>query len=411
MKKRKILFSGWLLLLTVIVSINAIAQKNFKYKANLGEVTQSSFYKIPLPPEIIAKCNAGLIDVRVLDNNNNQTAYLIKQDAASFSENSFIEFPIISKTKEADKQTHITIENKTGKAIEDVLLITKNLDAKRVVNISGSNDLKEWYIIKEGVYLDNYFSAKEEELVQSISLPLVNYKYFQITIIGKDILPFNISKAGIYSTNYIQGKYSKINAPIILQKDSTDKKSYISLKFNEAYHIDKLNIEVEGPKFFRRNTSIYFDNFHSTKTPYTFFISSNFTDAFLPSVPSKELLLLINNEDNQPLKIKSANAYQLNQYLLTYLEAGKKYQLVFGDSLAEAPVYDLNFFKDSIGKNPPELTITSIEATNTVNAPAIAQPKSNKSNILLWCIIGATVVLLLLFTFKMVKDVNKRAQS
>ena len=78
------------------------------------------------------------------------------------------------------------------------------MDAKRVVNISGSNDLKEWYIIKEGVWLDSYFSRKEEELVQTISLPTVLYKYFQVTVIGQDILPFNVVKAGIYNQNNTQ---------------------------------------------------------------------------------------------------------------------------------------------------------------------------------------------------------------
>jgi hypothetical protein len=383
------------------------AQKGFTYKASFSEVKQSGFYKIVLSPEINAKCQPYLADLRIMESNK-QVPYIIKQDQNQFAESSFIEFPIVNKTKEADKQTHITIENKTGKAVTDLLLVSTNMDAKRVVNISGSNDLKEWFIIKEGVCLDNYFSTLTEEQVQTISLPLVNYKYFQVTIIGKDILPFNIKRGGVYAENYIQGKYTAVPLPSIVQKDSNDKKSYVQIRFNEPYQIDKLVFEVDGPKFFKRYLSLYFGDFLSTKTPYSIFISSPATELFPLGWDSKEYLLVINNEDNQPLKVKTIKAYQLNQYLLTYLEAGKNYELYFGDSAMQSPNYDLAFFKDSIGKNPPELAINAIEAAK-INQPVTTTSKGNFQKIILWSIIVSISILLLTFIYKMINDINRRA--
>ena len=384
------------------------AQKGFKYKASFSEVKQSGFYKIVLSPEINAKCQPYLADLRIMESNK-QLPYIIKQDQNQFAESSFIEFPIVSKTKEADKQTHITIENKTGKAVTDLLLISTNMHAKRVVNISGSNNLKEWFIIKEGVSLDNYFSTLAEEQVQTISLPLVNYKYFQVTIIGKDILPFNIKRAGVYAENYIQGKYTEVPVPSITQKDSSDKKSYVQIRFNKSYQIDKMVLQVDGPKFFKRNVILYPENVLLTiKIPYYAFISSPITEIFTEGWASQKWDLVIINEDNQPLKIKSVRAFQLNQYLLTYLEAGKNYELYFGDSAMQSPNYDLAFFKDSIGKNPPELAINAIEAAK-INQPVTTTSKGNFQKIILWSIIVSISILLLTFIYKMINDINRRA--
>ncbi len=394
----------------IVMASTCFAQDGFLYKAELADVKQPGFYKIPLSPSVIAKCRYNLEDLRILDDKNNQAAYIIKQDAARFTENKFVEFPIISKAKGKDKQTHITIENSTGKAITDLLLITSNMDAKRLVNISGSNNLQDWYIIKEGIGLDNYFSKQEEEVVQTILLPVVNYKYFQVTVIGEDILPFNIVKAGIYRESYTQGKYILVPYPSIQQIDSIDKKSYAQLTFNEPYPIDKFILEVEGPKLFKRNLAVYLGNLRSSKTPFSTYINSNKQALFLAGMKSKEFLLVINNDDNIPLKVKSAEAFQLNQYLLAYLDTGKNYHLAFADPLAKAPVYDLTFFKDSIGKNTAELEVGSIQQTSITIEPVTAKPKDSSKKFL-WSIIAVISILLLLFTYKMTKEISKTKQD
>ena len=64
--------------------------------------------------------------------------------------------------------------------------------------------------------------------------------------------------------------------------------------------------------------------------------------------------MVISNEDNPPIKITGIRAFQHAEYIIAYLEANKSYTLTFGDSLAQAPVYDLTYFKDSIGKQIPD---------------------------------------------------------
>ena len=134
----------------MMAAAKTIAQNGLMYRAALAEVKESGFYKITLSPQVLARCQCSLADLRII-NTGKQVSCIISLDAYQFIESNFIEYPFVSKLKEANKQTRITIQNKTGKDISDLLLVTTDMRAKRFANISGSNNLKECFIVKEGV--------------------------------------------------------------------------------------------------------------------------------------------------------------------------------------------------------------------------------------------------------------------
>ncbi|HSC39632.1 MAG TPA: hypothetical protein VLD19_17225, partial [Chitinophagaceae bacterium] len=108
--------------------------------------------------------------------------------------------------------------------------------------------------------------------------------------------------------------------------------------------------------------------------------------------------------DNPPLRFAAVAPFQLNRYLLAYLEKGKAYTLRFGDSTAQTPVYDLQYFKDSIGSAVMPLAYGKPER-NKPEAPAPAPPGNRW---LIWVALGAACIVLLLLTAKMLGAINKR---
>jgi hypothetical protein len=111
----------------------------------------------------------------------------------------------------------------------------------------------------------------------------------------------------------------------------------------------------------------------------------------------------IDNDDNPPLKIDNVTGYQLNRYLLAYLESRKKYQLFFVDSLASVPLYDLRFFNDSI--NVKTLIAGPIERNTT--ASAIQEKATNNNKWLLWGSILPILIILLVLSTGLIKEINK----
>lgn len=388
----------------LFVTTESSAQQ-FKYKMSLGTVDSTFFYRIVLSPEVIAKSNATLSDIRVLDEEGKEQPYIIKAAAPVFKEASFIEFPIISKEREADKQAHVVVKNTQTSVINHLLLFIKNTEAKRNVTISGSEDQTKWYVIKENIALDNYYQeGNGESFIQSVAFPSIHYQYFKITILGKDILPVDILKAGIYNETKLPGTYNELPTPAMNPRDSSDKKSYIHLSFNDTYLVDKLDLSVDGAKFYKRAISIYPGSLNnSTAINYT--LSSNEEASFPVGFKVKELWLVIDNEDNPPLKITNISAGQLNKYLLCHLEKGKSYSLVFGDSTAKIPNYDLQFFKDSIPRNVLEITPVRLETYMHTDA---AKKNIFNSPAFLWSVIAVVLAFLLYASYKLMRDVESK---
>ncbi len=404
MMKKRSRFKFCLFVFSFLIVLKAQSQNHFAYRAAIDTIKETKFYKINLSPAVVAKCKADLDDIRIFDEDGKQVSYILNNDLPVFKTENFVEFPIIKTKKESDKQTHVTLENSIDKAIENLLLFVKNTDAHRSFNISGSDDSIHWFVIKENIYLDNSFRADGETIIQSLSFPASNYKYFQLTILGKDLLPFNIIKAGAYNEDLKYGGYVQIPQPQISQKDSSDKTSYIRLQFDDDYLVNKIVFDVEGAKYFKRKFALFKQN-RNNEFLLEGYLSSEGSNEFIINSKSSEFLFTIANEDNIPLKVRAVQAFQLNTYLLTYLQAGEKYFLNFGDSSVQAPKYDLEFFSDSANKSPSEISVSNIEKNN-VSIAAATSSKNNK--LLLWIIIGVILIALSYFTFKMMGEVNKR---
>jgi hypothetical protein len=122
----------------------------------------------------------------------------------------------------------------------------------------------------------------------------------------------------------------------------------------------------------------------------------------------KEFYVLIENDDNRPLELKGIEAWQLTRYLKTYLEKGHQYRLVYGDSAASAPVYDLNYFIDSIPKVLPTL---SVRESKGLEAPAVQAVEESvnwyEEKLFVWLAIIALIALLSFMSWKMLGEMKK----
>lgn len=407
MKKRnRIKFC--LLAISFFSVLQAQSQKHFAYKGSIDTIKETTFYKINLSPGVVAKCKPGLEDIRIFDEDGKQVPYILKNDLPVFTRENFIAFPVIKTIKEKDKQTHVTLQCTIDKPIDNLLLFVKNTEAHRAFNISGSNDSVHWFIIKENIYLDNSFKADGETIIQSLSFPASNYKYFQLTILGEDVLPFNIAKAGVYKEDLIYGRYIQIPASNIYQSDSSNKISYVRIHLDDKYLVNKIIVDVEGVKYYKRKFSLFEQN-KVDDFLLEGYLSSGLANEFIVNGKADHYLLAINNEDNNPLKIKAVHAFQLKTYLLTYLQDGKNYFLKFGDSSLQTPKYDLSFFADSAGKSPSEIFVKSFEKNANVVSTNLVAAKNNK--LFLWITIALVLVALLYFTFKLTREVNKKSSD
>ncbi len=201
-----------------------------------------------------------------------------------------------------------------------------------------------------------------------------------------------------------------LSPPKIVQHDSSDKKSYIHLQFGNNYRIDKLQFSLSGAKFFNRLFTLYNNKNSIDKLVLaTGYVTSGDSSIMLTlHVKTSALLLVINNLDNAPLTLSQANAYQLPVDLIAYLDSGKNYNLLFGDSTMRAPAYDLQYFRDSIRDNTYPLAIKKVVK---VAMPAQTEANTHLSGWLLWSIIIAVLILLIYLSYALLIDINRKTTN
>ena len=187
--------------------------------------------------------------------------------------------------------------------------------------------------------------------------------------------------------------------------DSADL-TYVTIKFNAFYNLDRILFKFDGPKFFKRKASLItpWDNMPGYSIR-EFYLSGKTYTRFV-GIKVKNLTLVIENDDNPPLKVQYVGGFQASKDLTAYLEANKTYKLTFGDSTAPAPVYDLKYFKDSIGKVIPELSVGEIKP---INPPKVSSQKPlavSGNKWIMWAILVLLLVGLSFITFNMVRKIN-----
>jgi hypothetical protein len=416
-----------------MLCMNALHAQSFRWSAALEDsVTADGFYNIVLRPEVGAKLQDSYSDIRILNEKNEEVPFLQKSEEPYFSGTRFKEYPIVSNKIINQCCTKLTVENPGKKAINNMCFVLKNSDAVKVNQISGSDDGVTWYAVKQFDVFYNNYSETDTKVLTYVNFPLTDYLYYSFDITDRGYwdeknwqhwensdrwnYPVNVFKVGFYETFLEEGKYTVVPAPLFEQENNQEKKTtYIKVSLNDLYLLNRIRFNFTGPRYYKRQITLAIKSEGKKKlqdiyVPITTLeVNSYSLNEFdLNFLREKEFYVLIENDDNRPLELKGIEAWQLTRYLKTYLEKGHQYRLVYGDSAASAPVYDLNYFIDSIPKVLPTL---SVRESKGLEAPAVQAVEESvnwyEEKLFVWLAIIALIALLSFMSWKMLGEMKK----
>lgn len=387
--------------LFVLAALVSFGQKN-NYRSTVQSPDSSGFYKILLSRDILAQATSSYNDIRLIDKDHKPVPYLLETEKEFTTHYQFHEFPIASIQKGSDGLTYYIINNNEKKPVSVLILQITNTQANRSFNVSGSNDSTQWFAIKENIQVDNK-NESSSYFTQEVILPKTSYAYYKILVNGKNLSPFNIIKAGINEAELGQGTYHELPDPFFTL-NVNEGFTKIDLSFNGNHVVDQLKFDISAPKYFSRKVDIY-DPESDNAYLGGFTLSSNKENTIPLRFKGGKIRIEIEDNDNPILTIDGIYPFQLNRYLLAYLEKENSYTITFGDSSARAPQYDLSYFSDSISANSPLLTTNAIE---NIPPDEIKSTDSKKDNWLLWTVIAIVLVILLFITRKMAGEVKNK---
>ena len=411
----------WKPILLALAALSPLFCKAQHYTGQCGipVVDESGYYHLLLSPEVIAVARPNLEDIRIKnDQSGNEAPYLLRSENPKTQTSSFQYYKIIENGfDKRDSISRLMIDNEEKEEIKQFCIVIQNAEISKYISVRGSDDKENWYAVKQKIPANSSVENDTDSEILIVDIPSGKYRYYEILIGNPQKDPIRILNAGKYRYGEILGKYTEVPLGNFAQKDSANKQSYIyfpEIKRNYLIHKIRFAIEEQQPYyrqawFSRREydpkrKSSFWVPLHS------FILSSqeeNTMNTYNRYINS-DIAVIIDNKDNNPLKISQITAYQLNRYLTLYLEKGEHYTLYCGDPTLSKPQYDLEYFEKKI---PGELPVLELGPLKENLQPHVVDGKEDRfweTQTFLWLIILGVGLLLLRICYTMVKEIKKK---
>lgn len=389
----------------------SIFSQDFLFQASIPSVDSSAYYHIFLPPNVTANLNHKFSDLRIYDQNQLETPYIRLSEDEIYKTAKSIEFKILQNNyKKTKKYTNILIQNANFIDINNLVLIVDNpQNSEAWVNISGSNDMKNWNVLKNNSRYMPEYSDSATAQIRINDLPESKFEYYRILIYDYNKLIFNVTKVLNFDIANNNIEFVEVEKPTFIQDDSSESNlTIVQISFNQPQYIDKILFEISEPENYLRKAEIAKKDSTTGKRIRLQFYDQNQKDFYLCSDSTNELLLsryyaknmflIVTNNDDSPLNFSNIVAYQQKEYIVAYLEADKEYTLLFGNKNVPAPIYDLKFFKNNIPAICEIVEVTDVkQLTDSQNNTKTVHIKP----IYLWIVFLIVITVLALISVKM----------
>lgn len=402
-----------LLSLTLLVVYACVYAQDFKATGTLEVPAKDGFYKILLSPQQAPFINPGFTNIRVIDSKKTEVPYILKEEQPEYVQQQFKEYAILEKKQVKNAFTSIKLHNPNQASINNISLLIKNAEVSKIGRLSGSDDGKSWFAVKENFPLSYISNPDAVHELRAIEFPLTNYQYYLLEISDSTSSPINILRAGYYDAATTQGLHTEIAESFTLTTQTQNKQTFLTLTFRSPQIIDKLELSMKGSPFFQRSGVITTTEHRNVKkrveqyerTLDDFVVRSGQTTVInLGGIKATNFTLRIENGDSPALSVNALHAYQLNRYLIAWLSKNDSYTIGFGDENLSSPDYDLAYFSDSIPANPQILNILDVKP---VQAPAAADETQFFNNkTITWIAIGTVILLLGIMSLRLVREAS-----
>jgi len=408
-----------IILTFIVLSPFFCKAQQFTGQCDIPPVNESGYYHLLLSPEVIAVSQPNLGDIRIKNNQSDKEApYLLRSENPKTQISSFQDYKIIENHfDKKDSVSRLIIDNEGKEEIKQFCIVIQNAEISKFISVKGSEDNKNWYVVKRKTPVNPGVKNDAESEILIIDIPAGKYRYYEILIGNPQKDPIRVLSAGKYQYGEILGKYTEVPLGNFVQKDSTDKQSYIYFpEIKRNYLIHKIQFEIEEKLPYYRQAWFSKKEYNTKHKNISFvwlrsFVLSsreeNTIDAYNLSM-NPDVAIVIDNKDNNPLKINKITAFQLNRYLTLYLEKGENYTLYCGEKTLSKPQYDLEYFEKNIPGGLPVLEPSPLKVLPHSDTADEKEQNFWETQEFLWLIISGVGLLLLWICYVMVKEMKKK---
>ena len=370
------------------------------------------WHKIVLPENIYSNVKPNLQDIRIYGvtsiGDTVEAPYLMKilDDKTSLEK---VPYRRINNSKGVEGY-FVTFMLENQRPINRIELDFKTQNFDWNINLEGSMDQKEWFTILSDYRILSIRNTSTKYKFADLIMPEMKYKYYRLFIPNNFDPGLNTASISRFVKNL--GVYSEQERQRWLNTENESKKSTeLKIELPNKQPISRVEIKIEDKFDYYRPLQIQYlkDSIKTDKGwkyNYITLESSTLTSLssgvydFKPTV-AKELRLVVNDGDNQPLKVHSVQASGPQYELVVRLNEKAKYFLAYGNKKALFPQYDIQRFAANI---PEDVKTLDLGEVQILQAPPQNSEPIIQSKLWLWLVIGLAVLVMGWFTIGMMRE-------
>jgi len=337
----------------VALTIFADAQTSLAFDPNEWRNTQTvevpakGLVRVSVPATTLDAAQPGLEDLRIVDSTGNQVPYLIERLLPD-SESTIR--PTEFRSTIENGATRLNLKTGTGAPISGVSLETPATQFMKAADVEGSNDGRTWTKLAGG---DSLFQLPNGATKLRVSVPEGAWQFLRITVdeLGSPPVPFTGAQLHKARTN----APAEAVAVTIKSRDESPGITRLALDLGAAnLTLGSLRIESNEPVFTRPVTlavpevsddGIRERNINDAVIYRVNVKGKNEAHLEIPlelQIQTRELLVLIRNEDSPPISIDAVRADRRLVRLTFFANQPGQYSLLSGNTQSVAPRYDLS---------------------------------------------------------------------
>ena len=311
-------------------------------------VAAPGLVKIDLPIETLDAARPALEDLRLYDDAGGEVPYLIEHPVPALR---IIRGAKSFQTSLNAQNTIITLETGLAQPINSVLLETPANNFIKAVSIEGSSDGQTWRNIAQGKPIFRQPNGASE---LSVEIPPAVWAWLRLTVDDQRSPPIPFTGARVQAAAGASAPDEALPVRMGERLESPGE-TRLSLNLGAAnLTLSQLQIETGEPLFTRQVTlavpQILEDSIREQPIGggviYRLTIegqpaSANLSISLETQVRSRELLMLIRNNDSPPLPITAVRALRRPVYLVFLAKQTGAHYLLAGNAHCAAPRYDL----------------------------------------------------------------------
>ena len=343
------------------------------------EAATPGLMKISLPVETLNAARPALEDLRLCDDAGNELPFLITRPAPSPKAVQSARSFQVSLQPTA---TVITLETGLAQPLDGVTLESPAANFIKAVRVEGSADGQTWQRLAQGQPIFRQLAGASQ---LHVSFPAGTWPFLRLIVDDQRSPAIPFTGARVHAAD-VEATPVELQSVTIAERNENPGETRLTLNLGAAnLDVASVKIETDEPLFTRavslavpRITDLgLFEQPVGQGVIYSVAIEGQPPSASL-SVPldakitSRELVLLIRNEDSPPLSISAVHVERRPVYLVFMARQAGSFHLLTGNKMCAAPRYDLA----ALGANLKNAAITPAKMSALAENPHYRAPEA-----------------------------------